>query len=411
MKHDTSYLLFPALRRLGLAFLVAWPSLTSAVAADDSAIEARLQALETQLKAVQAENRQLRQELGLDGKAGLTDVKPAGKEPVLAFGGLVQAQAEFGDKGDARFGSANDRFFLRRARLNASGRFLEEFDFKIEGEFANSLAGSTTAASAVLTDGFINWSRFTWANVKVGQFKTPFGYEFLYADPKLLTPERSLGTDRLTLNRQVGVQVNGDFFDKQLGYAVGAFNGNGANTSANDNDNFNTVGRVFGTPWQGRLLGQSGKLTAGANAYASHDTALSVASDFGLAGNSFIGNRVGLGADAQFNLGRFDLWTEYLRVRFRPTSRVPAANFFSDAWYVQGSYFLLPASLQAVVRYETSDPSNVKFNNETATWTFGVNLFIKGDDLKLQCDYLRTSLPGNTTPEQGKLILRAQTIF
>jgi hypothetical protein len=137
---------------------------------------------------------------------------------------------------------------------------------------------------------------------------------------------------------------------------------------------------------------------------------LSVASDFGLAGNSFTGNRVGLGADAQFALGRFDLWAEYLRVRFRPTSRVPAADFFADAWYVQGGCFLLPASVQAVVRYETFDPSSVKFDNETATWTFGVNLFIKGDDLKLQCDYLRTDLPG-ATPNQGKLILRAQTIF
>jgi phosphate-selective porin len=90
---------------------------------------------------------------------------------------------------------------------------------------------------------------------------------------------------------------------------------------------------------------------------------------------------------------------------------VPASDFFSDAWSVQGSYFLLPASLQAVVRYETFDPSNVKLNNETTTWTFGANLYIKGDDLKLQLDYLRTSLAGNPTPEQGKLILRAQTIF
>ena len=209
----------------------------------------------------------------------------------------------------------------------------------------------------------------------------------------------------------MGVQIAGDFFDKQLGYAVGGFNGNGANLSANDNDNFTTVGRVAGVPWQGRFLGQSGRLTAGVDGFASHDTALSLASDFGLTGNTFTGNRVGVGADTQFNIGRFDLWTEYLRVRFRPTSRVPASDFFSDAWSVQGSYFLLPASLQAVVRYETFDPSNVKLNNETTTWTFGANLYIKGDDLKLQLDYLRTSLAGNPTPEQGKLILRAQTIF
>ena len=410
-KHDTPNLHLSPICRLGRALLPGLLALALSAQADEAAVEARLKALETQVQSLQSENQQLRRELGLGGAASLTAVKPAGKEPVLTLNGLVQVQGEFGDKGDARFGSANDRFFLRRARLGAAGRFLEEFDFKLEGEFANSLAGSTTAASAALTDGYINWSHFTWANVRAGQFKTPFGYEFLAADPKLLTPERSLGTDRLTLNRQVGVQVAGDFFDKQLGYAVGAFNGNGANLSANDNDNFNTVGRVSGVPWQGRLLGQSGRLTVGVDGYASHDTALTMASDFGLAGNAFTGNRAGLGVDAQANLGRFDLWAEYLRVRFRPTSRVPASDFFSDAWDVQGSYFLLPASLQAVVRYETFDPSNVKSNNETATWTFGANLYFKGDDLKLQLDYLRTALPGNTTPGQEKLILRAQTIF
>jgi hypothetical protein len=41
-------------------------------------------------------------------------------------------QAEAGDKGDARFGNDNDRFYLRRARLNATGKFLEEFDFRLE---------------------------------------------------------------------------------------------------------------------------------------------------------------------------------------------------------------------------------------------------------------------------------------
>jgi phosphate-selective porin OprO/OprP len=411
IKQDTHCALISALRAPVLAWLSTLLALTSSAFADDAAIEARFRALETQVATLRTENQQLRRELGLDGIAGLNVAKPAGKEPVLIINGVAQVEGDFGDKGDSRFNSSNDRFFLRRARIGASGHFLEELDFKVEGEFANSVGGSTTAASAALTDGFLNWSHFSWANMKAGQFKTPFGYEFLAGDPKLLTPERSLGTDRLTLNRQVGVQVSGDFFDKQLGYAVGAFNGNGTNLSANDNDNFNTVGRVAGTPWQGRLGGQGAKLTTGANAFATHDTALTMASDFGLTGNSFTGNRLGAGADVQFNLGRFDLWTEYLRVRFRPTSRAPASDFFSDAWYVQGSYFVLPGSLQAVVRHETFDPNSVKFNNETATWTFGMNLYFKGDDLKLQFDYLRTTLPGNTTPEQGKLMLRAQTIF
>src|SRR5262245_25202579 len=98
----------------------------------DSAWQHRFTALEEKVDALSKDNARLRADLGIEGRAGQAVVKPAGREPVLSFGGLVQSQAEFGDKGDSRYTNGNDRFFLRRARLNASGRYLEEFDFKVE---------------------------------------------------------------------------------------------------------------------------------------------------------------------------------------------------------------------------------------------------------------------------------------
>ena len=68
----------------------------------------------------------------------LVEVKPAGKESTLKVGGLLQAQAEFGDRLDSRWDNGSDRFYLRRARLNASGRFLEEFEFRFEADAAGS---------------------------------------------------------------------------------------------------------------------------------------------------------------------------------------------------------------------------------------------------------------------------------
>jgi hypothetical protein len=108
-----------------------------------TSLETRLERLESEVGALRKENQQLRSELGLEGRAGQTIVKPAGREPVLSLGGLVQAQADLGDKGDARFTSGNDRFYLRRARINAQGKFLEEFDFRVEVELAGSLAEAT----------------------------------------------------------------------------------------------------------------------------------------------------------------------------------------------------------------------------------------------------------------------------
>src|SRR5882724_7641489 len=148
----------------------------------------------------------------LAGAQTLGEVKPAGREPSLTIGGLLQVQFDAGDKGDSRFTNDNDRFYLRRARLNASGRFLEEFDFRLEMDLSGTLA-NTTGLRAQMTDGYITWNRYSEANVRVGQFKTPFGFEQLYGDPRLFTIARTLVNDRLTLNRQLGVQVGGDFFD------------------------------------------------------------------------------------------------------------------------------------------------------------------------------------------------------
>src|SRR4029079_10250837 len=119
------------------------------------------------------------------------------------------------------------------------------------------------------------------ANVRVGQFKTPFGFEQLYGDPRLPILERSLVNDRLTLHRQLGVAVQGDLADKQFSYAVGTFNGNGANNNFNDNDSFQLVGRASGLPWQGTSGGQRATWSIGADGYKSSDTALSPGAEFG----------------------------------------------------------------------------------------------------------------------------------
>lgn len=373
----------------------------SVLAAETLTTDERLQALEQRLDKLQKENDTLRRELGADGKAGLVDVKPAGKEPVLTVNGLVQVQGDFGDKGDSR-GNANDRIRLRRVRLGAAGRFLEEFDFKVEGEYVGT--------STTLTDAYINWNHFVWANVKAGQFKSPYGYEFLASDPKLYTIERTLGSDRLTLNRQVGVQVAGDFFEKQLSYAAGVFNGNGLNTTTNDNGKFLYMSRLSGVPWQGKLFGQATKWSVGIDGFNSKDTALTMASDFGLTSNAFTGQRFGAGADTQLVFGGFELWTEYLRVTFKPTDLKPAADFYADAWYLQATYFVLPKALQAAVKYDEFDPNDKKIGDVVGTYTFGVNWFLKGDDIKLQCNYLLSDMP-SPTKTQRQLQVRTQVIF
>ena len=375
-------------------------------------VEERFIRLEQQIQTLQQENRQLRKDLGLDNNpsVGQIVVKPAGKEPNLKVGGLVQGQADFGDKGDNRFSSDNDRFYLRRTRINATGSFLEEFDFKVELDLSGTLT-ETSALRALLTDAYVNWNKLTYANIKAGQFKTPFGYEQLAKDPSLYTIERTLANDRLTLSRQVGLQINGDFFEKRLSYASGIFNGNGANNNFNDDDNFLWVERVSAVPWLGKFLGQDSSWTVGGNIYASNDTGASGLNDFGLTGNSLNGRRFGTGADTQFHAGRFDLWLEYLRGDYTPLNDVPSSQLDAQGGYVQAAYFLIPKKLQPVLKYDFFDPDSGLDNTNVNTLTTGLNYYIKGDDLKLQFNYLFSDPTGQPNDTQDKFLARVQALF
>jgi phosphate-selective porin OprO/OprP len=106
-----------------------------------------------------------------------------------------------------------------------------------------------------MTDGFVMWSRHVGLTVRAGQFKTPFGHEQLTGDPVLFTIERSLANDRLTMSRQVGVQVAGALAQKRFNYALGLFNGNGVNNGVNDGEDFLYVARLTGVPAQGKVSG------------------------------------------------------------------------------------------------------------------------------------------------------------
>jgi phosphate-selective porin OprO/OprP len=348
-------------------------------------------------------------------------VKPAGKEPSLTLGGLLQIQTELGDRGDARFANDNDRLYLRRARLNATGKFLEEFDFRLELDLAGTLA-NTTGLRAQMTDGYITWNRYSKANVRVGQFKTPFGFEQLYGDPRLPILERSLANDRLTFSRQLGVQVQGDLAEKRASYSVGAFNGNGQNNNFNDDDRFLLVGRFSGTPWERTIAGKKSSWAVGGNAFRSTDTGFAASAEFGFDStpatpdrdNLFSGERHGYGVDSQLLLGPFELWAEYLNATWEPISRRPLASVESEGGYVQAGYYVVPDRFQVVLKAETYDPRKENDEDSVSTGTLGLNYFFKGHDLKFGVDYLRVQGDRLATPrdqDEDKVIARLQVIF
>lgn len=346
------------------------------------------------------------------------EVKAAGREPILTLGGLIQAQAEGGDKGDSRFTTANDRVFLRRARLNATGKFLEEFDFRLEFDLTGSLA-ETSSLRAQATDAYITWNRHPEASVRIGQFKSPFGYEQLYSDARLPTIERTLVNDRLTFGRQIGVQVMGDLLDKRFSYAVALVNGNSINTTGNDNDEMSPYGRISAQVFRGPLFGKEGTVSLGLGAYSSEDAAVTLGG-FGFDAtpatadrdNLFAGKRDGRQYDFQLKApgARFEIWAEWIEGHFEPTNARPLPELDAEGWSVMGTCQVVPERLELVLRHETFDPSTAVDDNETDIETLGLSYFFKGNDIKAMLDVLQVDdrLQADTAT---RVLARLQVVF
>jgi phosphate-selective porin OprO/OprP len=358
-------------------------------------VEERLARLESEVRELREENRALKTQLGVEVAARSSEVavKPAASVPKMTIGGFIHAQAESGGQVDPRFSDDNDRFYVRRARLNTQGKFVEHFDFKVEMELSGAL-GASSGMRAQMTDAFITWTQHPAASLRLGQFKSPYGFEHLYADQRLPTPERALGTDRLTLGRQIGLQLFGELANKRLTYAVGAFNGNGVNTSVNDDDGLITVARLAGKVYEAKRV----RWSVGVDGFRGEDRAVTVAPELGFAGNTFAGERHGWGVDTQVTAGPVELWVEALNTTHDPLSGVTRD---SQSLMVQGSYWLTK-KLQAVGRLESFEPSA---NVDALTgWLIGGSYSIKGDDVKLQLNYVRGE-------HDDRLIARVQTVF
>src|SRR6266849_4493759 len=369
-------------------------------------------------------------------------VQQRGSEIKLVLGGFIQVNFEDGDvlafQGNFGQTALKDRFRLRRARINLTGDFAEQFDFKIEGDFEQSDGINSGRTDFSGTDIFINWHQFPAAQVKAGQWKAPFGLEQLTPDTSLFTIERTLPTGAITPERQIGVQLWGKPFtsiwpDQKdlLTYYAGIFNGNGRNINNNDNNNFMYVGRLELLPYKGKIFVQDVSLKLGGDVLNSRDDKgtnisqtlnLLVNKDGSLSAFVLPGadERTAWSADAWLTIGPFDLIGEYLAedVDGRTVAGVKPGfkDFDPSGWYVQGSYFILPKKLQAVVKWEELEPDQVDDDNIHSIMA-GLNYYIHGDSIKLMVNYIHTwsdfreAHPQFGDDEFDEVIARVQVMF
>jgi phosphate-selective porin OprO/OprP len=180
------------------------------------------------------------------GKDGLFTIKSADDSFKLRVGGYIQADGRFFLNDDATRKLSNN-FYLRRVRPVLEGTVGKYVNFRIMPDFG--------AATTVLQDAYVGINYWPQAKLQVGKYKEPVGLERLQSGTALLFVERALPTN-LVPNRDIGVQLSGDFGTGALTYAVGYFNGvvdvgsADTNVSTNNTDGKDAAARIFAQPFK-----------------------------------------------------------------------------------------------------------------------------------------------------------------
>ncbi|MBI3949615.1 MAG: hypothetical protein HY314_04075 [Acidobacteria bacterium] len=142
------------------------------------------------------------------------------------------------------YGAGNtppNTFAIRRARLAVEGTLFRHYEFKLEGDFADT-------ASTMLREGFININYAPEVQFRFGQFKAPFSQEELISSSSIDFVERSM-VNNLVHSYTPGMQFHGKVADGRIEYQLAAVNGKGI-LATNTSSTSEGVVRLRFNPWK-----------------------------------------------------------------------------------------------------------------------------------------------------------------
>ena len=408
----------------------------SAVAAEGEAVEPGLGDLDQRLRILERRlELQQEEQVAKAKEAAVVTVNDKGASLNSANGdyeiklrGLVQ--------GDARFyldgvpAGTNDTFLLRTARPTLEGSLGKLVAFRLTPEFAGD--------SASIVDAYVDLRFNPTYTLRVGKFTSPVGLERLQSSAALSEIERALPSE-LAPNRDIGVQLQGEFANSEVSYAIGVFNGavdgRDAATTNPDND-FEYAGRLFFEPFKNDANALSGLgFGIGGSIGDKHGSGNNFLPRYRTPGQlQFFGYLTTVLADGQqtrfspegyYYRGGFGLLAEYIVSKQAVRVGAVREDISNKAWQTTASYVLTGedtgyrgvlkpsrpfapgknggwGAFELVGRYSVLEVDEAAFPlfanpstsaNQANSWTLGVNWYLNSN-LKLVVNYLHTSFEG-----------------
>jgi hypothetical protein len=211
--------------------------------------------------------------------------------------------------------------------------------------------------------------------VQVGQFKSPFTREFIVSLTEVETADRAFVVDTLAPKRDLGLMA-----DYALGgratLAIGIFNGDGQNVTANPDSSLLGVARATYRPVPFLVVG------ANAARYFADSTRYgvdaSLESPWGVVRGEYVGQHRDIGGGDD------------------------------QGWYLLAAAPVTPwfQPLAKIERFERSVPGSVPLR----AWTVGANLRPWGPGARFTVEYISRK-PGDSGVRRGLALAQAQVLF
>lgn len=183
------------------------------------------------------------------------------------LGGYIIGKYSWNDRAGEK---TNGGFDLRLVRLYVDGYCFKDFFYRLQME-VNGSPGTDKGPRIV--DAFIEWQRYKFLNIKIGQFKRPFTFENPY-NPwdvgmgsyaqavNILSGMSDYNGEHKSGGRDIGIQIQGDLFPianehNLLHYQAGVFNGQGINHTDKDSKK-DLIGALWINPLKNLSIGGFG---------------------------------------------------------------------------------------------------------------------------------------------------------
>ena len=314
--------------------------------------------------------------------------------------------------------ASDEGVLIRRARIGIRGRLPYFFHYELSIEAMSDLARASEGnglagqfIGAQLLDAYLLWRPWRVFGVGAGATKVPGAKGRMVTSRLLQLVERPLSVEALVVDRRPGIWIGGQV--RWFSYSVGFFNADKGVNFGNEGGGYMVAARMEVAPFGGmgnyfpdptpsyRTMYHKVRFGAGTSFQYAHGPAtdrMTASADLGLKWHGLSVALEGI--------------VDWRRPTERPT--VPSAlpeDVLGVGAYGQVGYFILPARLEAAVRFEYLDP-NLHIDTSEDIWALsGAVNYYWTKYLRVQLAYTHKQEINHAQVDNDALVVQAQAAF